>query len=102
MFTGLVGGTDGLACMRTDRMGAGFALGTEKIPLLQYSAPVGGPVSSMRTGAASLLQFLRRVRAIFPDHHDLLIFIDCLVLLDILMKWGKFGIPATTARHSAL
>jgi ribonuclease HI len=88
-FTGLVGGTDGSACMRTDRMGAGFALGTERIPLLQFSAPVGGPVSSMRAEAASLLQYLRRVRAQFPDQHALLIFIDCLVLLDILMKWGK-------------
>jgi ribonuclease HI len=75
--------------MRTDRMGAGFALGTERIPLLQFSAPVGGPVSSMRAEAASLLQYLRRVRAQFPDQHALLIFIDCLVLLDILMKWGK-------------
>ena len=88
-FPGLVGGTDGSACMRTDRMGAGFALGTERKPLLQFSAPVGGPLSSMRAEAASLLQFLRRVRAIFPDQHTLLIFIDCLVLLDILMKWGK-------------
>ncbi len=50
---------------------------------------MGGPVSPMRAEAASLLQFLRRVRAIFPDQHALLIFIDCLVLLDILMKWGK-------------
>ena len=88
-FAGLVGGTDGSACVRTDRMGAGFALGIERIPLLQFSAPVGGPVSSLRAEAASLLHFLRRVRERFPDQCDLLIFIDCLVLLDILMKWGK-------------
>jgi hypothetical protein len=83
---------DGSACVLTDRMGAGFALGNERIPLLQFSAPVGGPISSLRaeaTEAASLLHFLRRVRERFPDQHDLLIFIDCLVLLGILMKWGK-------------
>jgi hypothetical protein len=75
-----MGGTDGSAYVRTDRMGlmgAGFALGTERKPLMQFSAPVGGPVSSMRAEAASLLQFFRRVRAIFPDQHALLIFIDC-------------------------
>jgi hypothetical protein len=60
-------------------MGAGFALGT---------APVGGLVSSMRAEAATLLQYLRRVSEQFPDQHALLIFIDCLVLLDILRKWG--------------
>jgi hypothetical protein len=61
-------------------MGAGFALGT---------APVGGGlVSSMRAEAASLLQYLRRVSEPFPHQHALLIFIDCLVLLDILRKWG--------------
>jgi hypothetical protein len=91
IFPGLVGGTDGSACVQTDRMGAGFSLGTERIPLLQFSAPVGGPVSSLRAAVESLLQFLRRVREQFQDQRDLLIFIDCLVLLDImiLMKWGK-------------
>jgi hypothetical protein len=81
MFPGLVGGTDGNACVWTDRIGAGFALGNERITLLQFSAPVGGQVSSLRAEAASLLHFLRRVRERFPDQYDLLIFIDCLVLL---------------------
>jgi ribonuclease HI len=71
-------------------MGAGFALGIERIPLLQFSAPVGGPVSSLRAEAASLLHFLRRVRERFPDQCDLLIFIDCLVLLDILISRSEF------------
>jgi hypothetical protein len=37
----LVGGTDGSACMQTDRINTGFALGNERIPLLQFLAPVG-------------------------------------------------------------
>ncbi len=61
---GLVGGTDGKACVQTDRMGAGFALGNERIPLLQFLAPVGGLVSSLGAEAASLLHFLRRVPAL--------------------------------------
>jgi hypothetical protein len=31
----------GSACVLIDRIGAGFALGFEKIPLLQFFAPVG-------------------------------------------------------------
>ncbi len=87
--------------MQTDRMGAGFALGNERIPLLQFSAPVGGPISSLLAKAASLLHFLRRVRELFPDQYDQSIFIDCLVLLDILMKWVSLN-PTTTLQHSAL
>ncbi len=55
-FPGLVGGTDGSAGVQTERMGVGFTLGNEIIPLLQFSAPVGGLVSSLRAEAASLLQ----------------------------------------------
>ena len=88
-FQGLVGGTDGSANERTGRMGAGFAVGIDEEPLMTYSASVGGPLAPLRAEAASLLQLLRRVRERFPDHADLLVFIDCLVLLDILLKWGR-------------
>jgi hypothetical protein len=36
-FQGLVGGTNGSANKRTGRMGAGFALGIQKEPLMTYS-----------------------------------------------------------------
>jgi len=88
-FQGLVGGTDGSANNRTGRMGAGFALGIQKEPLMTYSVSVGGPLAPLRAEAASLFQLLRRVRERFPSHVNLLVFIDCLVLLDILLKWGR-------------
>jgi hypothetical protein len=44
-FQGLVGGTDGSTNERTGRMGAGFALGIKKEPLMTYSVSVGGPCS---------------------------------------------------------
>jgi hypothetical protein len=56
---------------------------------MTYSASVGGPIAPLRAEAASLLQLLRRVRERFPDHADLLVFIDCLVPLDIFLKWGR-------------
>ncbi len=56
--------------MLTDRMGAGFALGTERTLLLQFSAPVGGPVSSLQAEEASLLHFFRLFQERFPDQCD--------------------------------
>ena len=88
-FQGLIGGTDGSANIRTDRMGAGFALGRQKEPLMTYYASVGGPLASLRAEAASLFQLLSRAREQFPGCADLLVFIDCLVLLNILLKWGR-------------
>ena len=88
-FQGLVGGTDGSANKRTGRMGAGFALGIQKEPLMTYSVSVVRPLAPLRAEAASLFQLLRRVRERFPGHTNLLVFIDCLVLLDILLKCGR-------------
>ena len=70
-------------------MGAGFAIGRERQPLLTFSAPVGGPYSPLRAEAVSLLQALRTIRIQLPEQTTLLLFVDCLVLLNILMKWGK-------------
>ena len=88
-FQGLVGGTDGSANLRTEQMGAGFAIGRERQPLLTFSAPVGGPYSPLRAEAVSLLQALRTIRIQLPEQTTLLLFVDCLVLLNILMKWGR-------------
>ena len=55
---------------------------------MAFSARVGGPLASTRAEAASLLQLLLDVRQRFGHHVHLLIFVDCLVVLDILRRWG--------------
>jgi hypothetical protein len=70
-------------------MGASFALDIKKVPLMTYSVSVGGPLAPLRAEAASLFQLLKRVRERFPGHANLLVFIDCLVLLNILLKWRR-------------
>ncbi len=52
---------------------------------------VGGPLASVRAEAASLLQLLLDVASQYGRNVRLLIFIDCLVLLDILRKWGTYN-----------
>ena len=59
-FQGLVGGTDGSANRRSNRMGAGFALGRQKEPLMTYYASVRGPLAPLRAEAASLFKLLSR------------------------------------------
>ena len=88
-WVGLVAGTDGSVDKRSERMGAGYAIGAQPVPIRVYSAPVGGPLASIRPEAASLLQILRDVAANYDSQTPLLIFVDCLVLLDILQKWGR-------------
>jgi hypothetical protein len=88
-WQGLVAGTDGSVDLRSERMGAGYAIGDGPIPIRAFSAPVGGPLASIRPEAASLLQILRDVAANYDSRTPLLIFVDCLVLLDILNKWGR-------------
>ena len=58
-------------------------------PILTLSRRVGGPLSTMRAEAASLLQFLRDVAEARDRLAHLLIFVDCLVILEVLMKWGR-------------
>ena len=87
-FQGLVCATDGSANIRTEEMGAGFAIGHGRDPLLTFSAPVGGVYSPLRAEAVSLLKYLQTVRERFPEQKSLLIFIDCLVLLTILKNRG--------------
>jgi ribonuclease HI len=72
-------------------MGASFILvdkpGSEA--LIVFSAPVGGPLASLRTEAVGLLHLLRKAKVRFCGAVPLLIFIDCLALLMILKKWGR-------------
>ena len=86
---GLVAWTDGGVQWKQERVGAGYVVGTDPIPLLTLSAPVGGPLASMRAEGASLLHLVRNVAEQYSREIHLLVFIDCLVLLDILQKWGK-------------
>jgi hypothetical protein len=70
-------------------MGAGFVLGADPLPIISFFARVGGPLASARAEAASLLQLLRDVRKRYSNQVHLLIFVDCLVVLDIIRKWGR-------------
>jgi ribonuclease HI len=88
-WTGLVAGTDGSVDESSETMGAGYAIGDAPLPIRVLSAPVGGPLASVRAEAASLLQLLRDVAGSHGRHTPVLIFVDCLVLLNILSKWGR-------------
>ncbi len=61
-------------------------------PLMALSLRLGGPLASVRAKAASLLQLLLDVAGKYGKSIRLLIFIDCLVLLDILSKWGTHNL----------
>ena len=89
-WDGLVAGTDGSVDVRAERMGAGYVLGADPVPVMAFSARVGGPLSTARAEAASLLQLLLDVRQHFSHQTHLLVFVDCLVVLDILQKWGRY------------
>ena len=90
-WDGLVAGTDGSVDERSELMGAGYAVGDDPVPIstVTFSARVGGPLATTRAEAASLLQLLLDVRVRDGHQVNLLIFVDCLVLLDILSKWGR-------------
>jgi len=56
---------------------------------LDFSAAVGGPAVPLRAEAAGLLHLVVSVREREGTETNMLIFIDCLVLLTILCKWGS-------------
>ena len=72
-------------------MGASFVF--VKIPgsavSLQFSAPVGGPSATLQAEAVGLLYLLWRAKSHCVRAIPLLVFIDCLVLLQILQKWDR-------------
>ncbi len=87
-WDGLIAGTDGIVNECNEVMSAGYVLGAEPQPIISFFARVGGPLASTRAEAASLLQLLRDVRQRYSNRVHLLIFVDCLVVLDIIRKWG--------------
>ena len=70
-------------------MGGGYVLGDDPVPILTLHARFGGPIATARAEAASLLQLLKDVRLRYIRRVHLLIFVDCLVILDIMRKWGR-------------
>ena len=56
----------------------------KRMVFLSFHARVGGPLVTARADAASILQLLRDVRQHYIHRVHLLIFVDCLVVLDIL------------------
>jgi hypothetical protein len=87
-WDGLVAGTDGSVDECYAVMSAGYVLGTESQPIISFFARVGGPLALTRADAANLLQLLRDVRQRYSNRVRLLIFVGCLVVLDIIRKWG--------------
>lgn len=86
-WTGLVAGTDGGVRWRDERMSAGYVVGADPVPEKELAVRVGGPLSTLRAEAAGLLQLLTQLNE--NQQAPLLVFMDSLVLLDILQKWGQ-------------
>jgi hypothetical protein len=88
-WAGIIAGTDGGVDWKNERMGAGYITGTALEPETPFSACVGGPLSTLRAEGASpslpqlLLDLINELST------PLLVFVDCLVLLDILQRWGQ-------------
>ncbi len=55
-------------------------------PVESISFPVGGPLASLRAEAAGLDRLLYLV----AQDQPLLMFTDCLTMLMILLRWGRF------------
>ena len=89
--SGLLAATDGSVNLKEDRMGASFVVveAQKSVALLTLSAPVGGPLATLRAEAVGLLYLLRRVKEYFKHAVQMLIFVDCLALLLVLQKWGR-------------
>ena len=88
-WDGLVAGTDGSVDLRAELMGAGYVVGADPVPLMTLSIRVGGPMATTRAEAASMLRLVLDVTRIPDRHINLLVFADCLVVMDILRKWGR-------------
>ena len=88
---GLLAAADGSADLRANRQGTGFVVkeGVGSAILLELSAPVGGPVASLRAETVGLFSILHNVEEHFHKHVQIMIFTDCLGLLLILSKWGN-------------
>ena len=81
-------GTYGSVDERTEQICGSYVLGADPDPIMIFFARVWGPLASARAEAASLLQLLLDVRQRYGHRVHLLIFVDCLIVLDILRNWG--------------
>ena len=91
-WNGHIGGTDGGVRWQAELMGAGYAVGTERIPSAVLAIRVGGPLSSLRAEAVALLLLLHYLLTLpVSEMAPLLVFVDNLTLLLILQKWGKLN-----------
>ena len=84
-WDGVVAAIDGSVDRKTETMGAGFVVGVGPQPDDSCFFPVGGPLAPLRAEAAGLDGLLDRVE---PDR-PLLVFTDCLILLMLLLRWGR-------------
>ena len=89
-WDGMIAGTDGSVDEKTESMGAGYVVGADPTPHMTLSIRVGGPLSTTRAEAASLLQLVRDLGNTSTCRICLLVFVDCLVVLEILSKWGRW------------
>ncbi len=86
-WTGHIAGTDGGVKWHDERMSAGYVVGADPVPVEVLAVRVGGPLSTLRAEAAGLLQLLACLSE--KQQAPLLVFIDSLVLLDILGSVGE-------------
>jgi hypothetical protein len=88
---GPLAATDVSVNLKKECMGASFVLveNPGSGVLLSLSAPIGGPLASLRAEAVGLLHLLRRAKTRFGGAIPLLIFIDCLALFIFFEKWGR-------------
>jgi hypothetical protein len=81
----VVAAVDGSVIRAKEKKGEGVTVGGSPFPDLNLSFPVVGPLSSLRPEAA----VVHEVVSIVPDDSPFLIFIECLVLLVVLARWGQ-------------
>jgi ribonuclease HI len=88
---GLFAGSDGSVNYQKERMGTGYVVtqGMDLAPIHRFSAPVGGPLASIRAEAVGLLCLLKWLRDHRLGSARVTVFIDCLGLLQILSNWGR-------------
>ena len=89
-WDGVIAGTDGSVDEKTESMGAGYVVGVDPIPHMTLSVRVGGPLSTTRAEAASLLRLVRDVGNTSTCRICLLVFVDCMLVLEILSKRGRW------------
>jgi ribonuclease HI len=88
---GLFAGSYGSVNYQKERMGTGYVVtqGMDLAPIHRFSAPVGGPLASIRAEAVGLLCLLKWLRDHRLGSARVTVFIDCLGLLQILSNWGR-------------